>query len=225
MRQHHQQHQQQGHTLFPPPVQRRNRRPSVNWQIKTDERATQPTYRTQAAPPLPREIEIDDEPSTCQGRERAEQGGMRRRVLVCLFVGMAIMFLLYQIGALIVLPFWTATTDQWNYGQERITHYDQDVGHGGISHFIAEDLRGTIIVFELPSDHPGQGHVYALGKVTDDQQPHVVTLHFEDVNRDGTLDILAQVDQLPIPFTLFNTGHSFQGNDPTYQQPAGGTRS
>lgn len=59
-------------------------------------------------------------------------------------------------------PWWVSLQNQWNYGSGHITQLDADVGHGGMSHFIAEYTRGEIVIIELSYANPTNNHVYTL---------------------------------------------------------------
>src|SRR5579885_3272588 len=77
-------------------------------------------------------------------------------------VGMALCLILFLFGRQLVIPFVSATYDQWHYGDARLTQLDADVGHGGTSHFIASYYHGHIVVIELLLSHPQENQVYLL---------------------------------------------------------------
>ncbi|HLG64286.1 MAG TPA: hypothetical protein VKY19_20245 [Ktedonosporobacter sp.] len=69
-------------------------------------------------------------------------------------VGMALCYVLFLVGQQVVLPFVTATSDPWHYGDARFSQLDADVGHGSTSHLIASYYHGHIVVIELLLSHP-----------------------------------------------------------------------
>ena len=100
-------------------------------------------------------------------------------------------------------------SDQWYYGDARVTQLDADVGHGGTSHFIAEYYNNSVIIVELPVRNPQQFHAYTLGGFTGASKL-VVTLGVMDMNHDGKPDLLVSVEGTAIQTVLFNTGDSFR---------------
>jgi len=117
------------------------------------------------------------------------------------FVGLAMITML--IGWILlatVANWWTIQQDDWQYGRPRTTQYDVNVGHGTSqnpeSHFIAENLHRQIIVIEIPANDPGKAKIYVgplLIGPGEDLTP--VTLSFKDVNGDGKLDLIINVQE------------------------------
>ena len=89
--------------------------------------------------------------------------GWMARGLVLLGIGMIIMIAGY-IVLNIVGNWWTNTTNGWAYGYPRTYQTDHNVGHGttqdSMSHFIAENLNGRIIVIEIPGGDPSKSEIY-----------------------------------------------------------------
>ena len=127
----------------------------------------------------------------------------------------ALLFLgFYLLLSRIVLPFVIDTTAHWDYGSARISHYDLNVGHGGVSHFITEYYRNQAIVIEMPVSDPGHSHIYALAEaLTGDNSQRVVSLMPAYVSHSdvrGKPDLLISVSGSAIPLVLYNTGNSFR---------------
>lgn len=117
------------------------------------------------------------------------------------FVGLAMMTML--IGWILlttVANWWSIQQDDWQYGRPRTAQYDINVGHGTAqhpgSHFIVENLHRQIIVIEIPADDPGKAKIY-VGPllIGPGQDLTPVTLSFKDLNGDGKLDLIINVQQ------------------------------
>jgi len=138
------------------------------------------------------------------------------RTLLYLGVGMLVMLTLCLVVVPWTLSMLTSLSDHWTYGTDRITRLSANVGHGGPSEFLAEDLHGQILVIEFPAANPSKVHVYPVGMLSGESTtPSAVTLTVQDVNHDGKPDLIVQVsgsDRAPV--VLFNNGHTFQGADP-----------
>jgi hypothetical protein len=103
----------------------------------------------------------------------------------------------------------TSVSDQWHYGDARITQLDADVGHGGISRFIAEATNGAIVVLEMPLSNIAQTRYYAMTGIVATGTP-VVRLAIIDVNRDGEPDLVISVEGTNVQLVLYNTGNAFK---------------
>lgn len=126
----------------------------------------------------------------------------RKGLVLCIFAAIATLLLL--IGWFrFVLPWWQGITDHWQYGQARISQLDADIGHGGVSHFVAEYYKGQIVVIELSKTGT---HVYALSGFYGAEGKPVITLSTEDVNGDHKPDIVVQIEDSHAALTLYNTG-------------------
>lgn len=125
-------------------------------------------------------------------------------------------WLLYVgLGMLAALALWalganalTWGTNEYNnilYGYPRTFQTDAVVGHNDSSrnpsHFVAVNLHGQIIIFELPGGDPSKSQDYVgpdLIGPQDDLLP--VTLSFSDVNHDGALDMIVHVSDKDFVF-------------------------
>ncbi len=109
---------------------------------------------------------------------------------------------------------WQHVQDDWTYGYPRTFQTDAVVGHNHDSrahpsHFIAVSLYGHIDVFELPAADPSKAVSYAGPTLSGDgADQQVVTLSFEDVDHDGTPDMLIHYGESAI--VLFNKQGTFQ---------------
>lgn len=128
--------------------------------------------------------------------------------------GMCITLGFYLLMASLVIPFIVNTQQQWNYGYSRVTVYDMDVGHKGMSHFIAQYYRDQIVIIEMPIDHPDQSKIYAVYEsVKGDDSQHIVTLTTAYISRravQGKPDLVVSVSGFSVPVVLYNTGEGFR---------------
>jgi hypothetical protein len=133
-------------------------------------------------------------------------------------LGMLLMLLLWYAGVTYVLPFVTQTIDRWNCGENRICHYDLNVGHNGTSHFITEYWHSQVIVIEIQQGHPENTKLYAQTIfAAGDTSPRLVTLTPAYLSRhpvQGKPDVVASVEGFALPVIFYNTGSSFSTEDP-----------
>jgi hypothetical protein len=128
--------------------------------------------------------------------------------------GMCICLGFYLLMTRLVLPVAVNTQQQWDYGSSRVTVYDLNVGHGGISHFITQYYKNQIVVIEMPVDHPEQSKIYALSEtVAGDISQHVITLTTAYIRKNavqGKPDLIVSVSGFAVPVVLYNTGDGFR---------------
>jgi hypothetical protein len=103
--------------------------------------------------------------------------------------------------------------DNLTYGTPRTFQIDQDVKHGGVSHFTVENLNGNIIVIEVDQSNLAQSRLYQgpvfSGPGTDD---YIATLAFKDVNGDNKPDMIIKVGNGR--YVYINTGNGFRPSTP-----------
>ena len=97
-----------------------------------------------------------------------------------------------------VANWWQVTQDDWHYGRPRTFQVDMVVGHNDSatnpSHFIAINLQRHIEIIELPGGDSSRAKIYTGPTlVGPGQELAVVTLTFKDVNGDGKLDMVVNV--------------------------------
>jgi hypothetical protein len=101
------------------------------------------------------------------------------------------------------------TYNDLHYGYPRMSQCDANVGHGGESHFIAQNLHGHIFVIEMHINNPGKTLIYVGPVLTGpgaDREP--VTVSFQDENGEKLPDMLLQVGQTEYVYP--NTGQAFR---------------
>lgn len=124
-------------------------------------------------------------------------------------VTMVALWLLIQLG----VAWWTTAQLNATYQYPRMSQADAVVGHGDSTdhptHFIFENLRGQILIIELPGGDYTRARIYkgpTLYADNADQTP--VTAEFKDINGDGKVDIVLHIQDQRIVF--LNTGSGFK---------------
>lgn len=96
-----------------------------------------------------------------------------------------------------------------HYGYPRTYQCDADVKHGGMSHFVVENLHGHVVMIEMQVSTLNKTMIYAGPVLTGtgtDLEPATVT--FQDINGDRLPDMLLTVGTSQ--YTFLNTGHTFR---------------
>ena len=107
--------------------------------------------------------------------------------------------------------------DDFRYGTTRTFQTDEIVGHddgaGTPTHFIAMNLNRQVVVIEVPGGDPSKIRTltgpYLFG-AGEDKTP--VLLRFEDLNHDGSKDLIVNVKNEEIVY--LNKGSDFQPISP-----------
>jgi len=128
---------------------------------------------------------------------RGSSGGLHFHWLV--YAGLAIIgMVICWVLLTSFLSWWQLTQDDLHYGRPRTAQYDVVVGHNDSnankSHFIAINLRRHVEVIECPAGDCAKARVLVgpvLIGANEDLAP--VTLTFKDVNSDGKIDIIVNV--------------------------------
>ena len=130
------------------------------------------------------------------------------------FVGIAMLIMIIGWVAFNALGSWWQTTqDDWHYGRPRTFQTDGVVGHHDSStnpsHFIAVNLNRHVLIIELPGGDATKARIFngpILIGPGQDLAP--VTLSFQDVNGDGLLDMIVNVQDAH--FVFINGNGTFQ---------------
>jgi hypothetical protein len=124
---------------------------------------------------------------------------------------MCIVVLLLFVWNMVIAPTIQAVENQWHYGDAKVSVFTADVGHGGVSEFLAFDKNGQIAIIEMV------GHtvtVYSTGSlIGNDRLSRVITLSVADVNHDGKPDLLIHVEGMSATAVLFNHGNNFSWSE------------
>ncbi len=127
-------------------------------------------------------------------------------------IGMIVALLLVW-GVSALTQWWDAHQLDATYGFPRTYQVDAVVGHDDSAdhptHFIFLNLKGRVVIIELPGGKVAQTRIYngpAIIGNTPDQIP--ITATFQDVNGDGKVDMLVSVGNQQ--FTYLNDGTQFK---------------
>ena len=129
----------------------------------------------------------------------------RGTVLFWMVVGMLIFGVIIYSWQFVVAPWWHGLQVHWEYGKNNVSVFGADVGHGGVSRFIAFDQGSEVVIVEVVAK---RYIVYTIPVTGADNR--VVTLSAKDVNGDGKPDLIVQVEGVQGEFALINKGNAFQ---------------
>ncbi len=121
------------------------------------------------------------------------------------------------VGLSVIGTLWQRQLDDWTYGTQRSYQTDAVVGHGDStsnpSHFIALNVKGEIVVIELPGGDVSKARSYPITTLPGNAGNPPVKLLFQDLHHSGHLDMLIEIGDPPnvITFMLFNNGTQFVG--------------
>ncbi|MDQ2906875.1 MAG: hypothetical protein M3Y81_25480 [Chloroflexota bacterium] len=147
-------------------------------------------------------------------RGTAPAASKRPRHTFVALAGMVVCLSVIVLWLAVVAPWWVGITDQWNYGNSRLTQLDADVGHNGTSHFIAEYYHHEIVIIELPLSNPNTHHVYTMAGLYDGKNQPVILLSIADANHDGKPDLVVAIKDTNFQTVLYNNGTAFSGGQP-----------
>jgi hypothetical protein len=161
---------------------------------------------------------------TRSGQQVYEQGNRRVVVhpepppkqrthwLVYIGIGMIAMLALWVVLQLLG-SWWSAHQSDATYGFPRTYQVDQVVGHDDStdhpSHFVFLNLKGRVVIFELPGGNVARASIYNGPAIIGDNPAQIpVTAEFEDVNNDGKIDMIVHVGNQQIVY--LNDGTQFK---------------
>src|SRR5579875_2047280 len=183
-----------------PPVTRRSSRDTTSSGALRPPTPNVPARRTQRANAVPPAGAVRAGRNVTTAYEVPPARKQAHKNLHWLFyvgVGMAASIALWALGAA-ALAWGTNEYNNIVYGYPRTFQTDAVVGHNDSarnpSHFMAVNLHGQIIIFELPGGDPSKSQDYIgpdLIGPQDDLLP--VTLSFSDINHDGAVDMIVHV--------------------------------
>src|SRR5581483_3931739 len=116
--------------------------------------------RHQGPPPIQRasrfSTAVDPQTRSQPARQTPQ---WQRDWLTTMGIGMLVMLAVWLL-LMSVSSWWQGAQDDWQYGRPRTSQYDVNVGHGGVSHFIAVNLQGHILVTEFQISNPTNSKLY-----------------------------------------------------------------
>ncbi len=206
------------------------RRSTRDVSLETQQRPNAPYVpprRTQKQDPIPAPAQLPARPPVRKTTTTAyppdlpaPKYGYGHNFHWLLYIGLGMMaaLALWALGAA-ALSWGTTQYNNIVYGYPRTYQIDAVVGHNNDnthnpSHFIAVNLHGQIIIFELPGGDPSKSTDYIGPNLIgpgDDQLP--VTLSFTDVKHDGKPDMIVHISDRT--FELCNNGTKFVACSPT----------
>jgi len=146
-----------------------------------------------------RDVETESDEIAIRQTDRLMLRSFLPRLHWTVFLGLAMFVMLIGWILLTMLAnWWQVTQDDWHYGRPRTFQVDMVVGHNDSaanpSHFMAINLHRHIQIIEFPGGDSSKTRIY-MGPtlVGADQDLAVVTLTFKDVNGDGMLDMIVNL--------------------------------
>ena len=146
-----------------------------------------------------RPVETDDIPIRRSDHLQLVESNGKPRFHWLVFVGMAMFTMLVGWVVLTMLSsWWQVTQDDLHYGRPRTYQTDMAVGHNDSvanpSHFIALNIKSHIEIIEFPGGDTSKARIYVGPTlIGTGQDLAAVTLTFKDVNGDGKLDMIVNV--------------------------------
>jgi hypothetical protein len=130
----------------------------------------------------------------------------RKHPLFSVGVGMCLVVGLLFLWNMVLVPWWQSVQLQWHYGDSdhRVSLMGADVGHGGVSRFLAFDGQQEIVVIEVVNKS------YSVYTIPATLAPgKLVTLSLTDGKEAGKPNLVVHVEGEEGVFVLFNTGSGF----------------
>lgn len=132
--------------------------------------------------------------------------------LVLVGIGMIVSLLLWA-GVQLLGAWWSAHQLDATYGNPRTYQADAVVGHDDSTdhptHFIVTNLKGRVVIVELPGGQVAHARIYNGPVIVGDNPAQIpVTAEFEDVNGDGKVDMIVRIGSQR--FTYLNDGTQFK---------------
>ena len=110
---------------------------------------------------------------------------------------------------------WQVHQDDVTYGNPRTFQTDAVVGHADSAshptHFIAMNLKGQVIVIELPGGDTSKARSYNITTIPDNSSNPPVKVVFQDLTHDGKMDMVVEIGDPGSQVTIFlyNNGSQF----------------
>jgi hypothetical protein len=132
--------------------------------------------------------------------------------LVYIGIGMIAMLALF-VGFQMLGNWWSEHQLDATYGFPRTYQVDQVVGHDDSTnhptHFIFLNLKGRVVIIELPGGNSAHARIYnGPSIIGDNPEQTPVTAEFQDVNSTGKVDMIVHVGNQQ--FIYLNDGTEFK---------------
>jgi len=209
--------------VYPPRLPTSTRRYNVGYDISDEEVIQQGNQRFHIRyVDIPKRQQAQLPPTPAQQNPRQQEiykeqpVQQKRKVHWLVYVGLGlILMLLGWYGFSSLGTWWQMHQDDTTYGNPRTFQTDAVVGHADSStsptHFIAVNLNGNILVIELPGGDAAKARSYTITSIPGNAGNPPVKLVFQDINRDGKLDLVVQIGdpEQVVTVILFNNGTQF----------------
>lgn len=175
--------------------------------------ATQTNLPAMQTPPRRRTVNIEAAQPVKKPTKSLAPQKSGHRVHWLVYTGLAMLgMLIVWILLTSFLSWWQVKMDDLHYGRPRTAQYDVVISPGDTSanrsHFIVMNLRSHIEIIDCPASDCSKAKVL-IGPVLGENQNLVpATLTFKDVNGDGKLDIIVNVQDSH--FIFINDNGSFR---------------
>jgi len=169
-------------------------------------------------PPMPtKRASLSERPTKRTTEPIAElpesHGWLNKRNVFFLSFGMLAMLALWLTLQLVIIPAIADTSQQWNYGNGRISQFDLNVGHGGTSHFVTQYWHQEVLIIEFQAGTAAHAKAYTIPLlISGSAKQHSVTLtpaYVRPHATPGTPDLVITVSDITPPIVLYNTGNGF----------------
>ncbi len=130
------------------------------------------------------------------------------------YVGIAMIAMLaLWVGLQMFGNWWSEHQLDATYGFPRTYQVDAVVGHDDSTahptHFIFLNLKGRVVIIELPGGNVAHARIYNGPAIIGDNPAQIpVTADFQDVNGDGKMDMIVHIGTQQ--FTYSNDGTEFK---------------
>jgi hypothetical protein len=165
-----------------------------------------PTYRTTAGKGNP---QVNTEPVFTLPK---------RDYKPLIVVGMLVVAVVIFVFQAVVIPWWQSVTDQWQYGNSKISTLEVVVGHQDSKQhptcILSFDLNGRVEVIEFPGGNAENANSYPGATIYGENKDHrIITV--EPIHmRQNRIDLLVHIEGMAATPILYNTGSAFSWTVP-----------
>ncbi|GHO43498.1 hypothetical protein [Ktedonospora formicarum] len=164
-------------------------------------------------------IDTEDMVGPKKSKEPRRIANPKQNVHILVYVGVGLVVMVIGWMALTLLSnWWLVAQDDWRYGRPRTYQADEVVGHNNDSetlksHFIALNMNRHVEIIECPAGDCSKAKIYVgPDLIGPNQDLTPVTLSFQDVNGDKSLDMIVHIQDTRIVF--INDNGAFRNQKP-----------